>query len=71
MMYRVVFLTPPPPPPPPLKVLSTKKLIKARLGESRTIYVNVDSPKLGFPYFNFLGGYQLKKTPSIMSVGAS
>ena len=25
------------------------------------IYVNVDSPNLGFPYFNFLGGYQWKK----------
>ena len=22
------------------------------------IYVNVDTPNLGFPYFNFLGGYQ-------------
>ena len=31
----------------------------------RPIYVNVDSPYLGFPYFNFLGGYQLKKTPCI------
>ena len=29
----------------------------------RPIYVNVDSPNLGFPYFNFLGGYQLKKHP--------
>ena len=28
-----------------------------------TIYVNVDSPNLGFPYFNFLGGFQLKKHP--------
>ena len=44
--------------PPPLKVLSTKKLILARLGVSRTIYGNVDSPNLGFTYFNFLGGYQ-------------
>ena len=26
----------------------------ARLGVSRPIYVNVDSPNLGFPYFNFL-----------------
>ena len=25
--------------------------IRIRLGVSRTIYVNVDSPKLGFPYF--------------------
>ena len=41
---------------PPLKVLSTKKLILARLGVSTPIYVNVDSPNLGFPYFNFLGG---------------
>ena len=24
---------------------------------SRTIYDNVDSPNLGFPYFNFLRGY--------------
>ena len=33
----------------------------ARLAVSRTIYVNVDSPNLGFRYFNFLGGSQLKK----------
>ena len=39
----------------PLKCLSTKKLIKARLGVSGPIYVNVDSPHLGFPYYNFLG----------------
>ena len=45
---------------PPLKVQSTKKLIKARLGVSKTIYVNVDTPNLGFTYFYFLGGYQLK-----------
>ena len=32
-----------------LKVPSTNKLIKAKLGVSRTIYVNVDSPNLGFP----------------------
>ena len=32
---------------------------------SWTIYVNVDSPNLGFPYFNFLGGGQLKKSPCI------
>ena len=31
----------------------------------RTIYVNVDSPNLGFPYFNFLGEAQCKKTPCI------
>ena len=49
----------------PLKVLSTEKLILARLGVSRTNYVNVDSPNLGFTYFNLLGGYQLKKTPCI------
>ena len=43
----------------PLKVQSTKTLILARLGcVSRTIYVNVDSPNLGFPYFNFLGEAQ-------------
>ena len=36
----------------------TEKLIQARLGVSRPIYVNVESPNLGFPCFNFLGGYQ-------------
>ena len=41
-------------PPPTLKVLSTKKLIQT--GVSKTIYVNVDTPNLGFTYFNFLGG---------------
>ena len=39
---------------------STDKLIWAGLGVSRKIYVNVDSPNLGFPYFNFL---QWKKHP--------
>ena len=33
---------------PLLKVLSTEKLNWPRLGVSRTIYVNVDSPNLGF-----------------------
>ena len=47
----------------PLKYRSTEKLIWARLGVSRTIYVNVDSPKLGFPYFNFSGEAQCKKHP--------
>ena len=37
----------------PLKVQTAKKLIQARLGVSRTIYVNVDSPNLGFTCFNF------------------
>ena len=36
-----------------------------RLGVSRTIYVNVDSPNLVFPYFNFLGEAQCIKTPCI------
>ena len=44
--------------PPPK---STTNLILARLGVSRPICINVDSPSLGFPYF--LGGYQLKKHP--------
>ena len=30
-------------------------------GVSRTIYVNIDSPDLGFSYFDFLGEGQLKK----------
>ena len=58
MIQGVLFFT-----GTPLKVLSAKKLIWARLGVSRPIYVNVDTPNLGFPYFNFLGGYQLKKHP--------
>ena len=45
----------------PPKSKSTEKLIWARLGASRTIYVNVDSPNLGFPYFNFLGAHQTQK----------
>ena len=49
----------------PPKVPSTEKLILARLGVSRTIYVNVDSPNLGFSYFNFLGEAQCKITPCI------
>ena len=48
-----------------LKLPSTEKLILARLGVSRTIYVIVDSSNIGFPYFNFLGGYQSHKTPCI------
>ena len=50
----------------PKKVLNTEKLIWARLGVSRAIYVNVYSPNLGFPYFNFLGGHQSKKKLYIM-----
>ena len=39
----------------------------ARLGVSRPIYVNVDSPNLGFPYFNFLRGTsEEEKTPCTM-----
>ena len=37
---------------------SSKKLIYARLGVSRPIYINVDSPNLGFPHFTFLGEAQ-------------
>ena len=44
-----------------VQVQSTKKLIQAWLGVSRPIYVNVDSPNLGFTYFNFLGGVPVKK----------
>ena len=43
--------------------LFTKKLIKARLGVSRLIYVNVDLPNPGFTYFNFFRGVPVKKTP--------
>ena len=51
-----------------LKIQSTKKLIYAGLGVSRTIYVNVDSPNLGFPYFNILGEAQCKKHP-LLGIG--
>ena len=46
----------------PLKVWSTKKIIRLWLGVSRTIYVNVETPNIGFPYFKFLGEAQCKKT---------
>ena len=46
--------------PPPQSI---EKLILARLGVSREIYVNIDSPILGFPYLNFFGGGPVKKTP--------
>ena len=36
---------------------------------SRLIYVNVDSPKLVFPYFNFLGGYQWRKKHPVSYCG--
>ena len=40
----------------------------------KTTYVNVDSPNLGFPYFNFLGEARCKKKPcmivSIISITA-
>ena len=41
------------------------KVLGSRLCVSRTIYVNVDSPNLGFTYFNFSGEAQCKKTPCI------
>ena len=53
ILYKVFFLH-----WYPLKVPSSEKSILARLGVSRPNYVNVDSPNLGFPYFNYLGGYQ-------------
>ena len=33
-----------------------------------TIYVNVDSPNLGFPYFNFIGEAQCKKNTLYKSI---
>ena len=47
----------------PPKSSKYKKINLGWLGVSRMIYVNVDSPNLGFPYFNFLGGHQSQKTP--------
>ena len=48
----------------PPKSSKYKQVNQAWLGVSRPIYVNVDSPNLGFPYFNFLGGYQWNKLAS-------
>ena len=59
LKYRVFFLT-----GTPLK--STKKLIEAGLGVSGPIYVAVDSPNQGFPYFNFLWGVPVKTRTSKM-----
>ena len=42
-------------PPPTSSKYKKVNLGKVRFGVSRTIYVNVDSPNLGFAYFNFLG----------------
>ena len=39
----------------PLKSSKYKKFNLGWLGVSRPIYVNVDTPNLGFPFFNFLG----------------
>ena len=50
--YRVFFLTGTPP--------KNSKLIKARLGVSRPIYVDVDSPNLGFTYFKLFRGVPVK-----------
>ena len=36
--------------------LKSSKYKKVNLGQVRTIYVNVDTPNLGFTYLNFLGG---------------
>ena len=55
----------------PLKSSKYKKLIWARLGVSGPIYVNVDSPNLGFPYFIFLGGYPVKTKITLYMDGAS
>ena len=52
--YRVFFYTG----PPPKSSKYEKVNLGSVLGVSRTIYVNVDSPDLGFPYFNFLGEAQ-------------
>ena len=49
---------------PPPESSKYKKVNLARLGVSRPIYVNVDSPNLGFPYF-FFRGVPVKKTPCI------
>ena len=48
-----VFLTGTPP--------KTSKYKKVNLGASRPIYVNVDSPNLGFTYFYFFRGVPVKK----------
>ena len=61
-LLQGVFFTGPPP-----KMCKYRKL----LGVSRMIYVNVDSPNLGFPYFNFLGEAQCRKHPVSSSTSSS
>ena len=46
-------------------------LILARLGVSRKIYVNVDSPNLGFPYINFLGEAQCKNNRNVDNISVN
>ena len=53
---------------PPFKVPSSEKMILARLGLSRKIYISADSPNLGFP---FLGGTCEKDHPLWLYVEAS
>ena len=62
-IYRVFFTL-----VPPLKSSKYKQVNLGRLGVSSPIYVNVDSPNLGFPYFNFLRGYQRKKHPVLLLI---
>ena len=67
VFYRDFFLTGTPP--------KSSKYKKVNPGVSRPIYVNVDSPNLGFPYFNFLGGTSEEKntlynTPARLCYGA-
>ena len=48
--------------------VNKEKLIWARLSVSRPIYVNIDSPNLGFPYLKFLGERKSEKTPCIFNL---
>ena len=43
-----------------------ENLGQVRLGVSRTSQIHLTSPNLSFPYFNFLGGGPVKKTPCIL-----
>ena len=42
--------------------------MKARLGVSGPIYVDVNSPNLGFTYLNFLGGHQSQKKHPVSNI---
>ena len=48
-------------------LLTYRNFVRVTKTDDRTIYVNVDSPDQGFPYFNFLEA-QCKKHPVFQDI---